>query len=165
MDGFIAIGQIINTHGIKGEVKVYPLTDDINRYKILKEAYIDGELIKVTECKFLKDKVVLKIDNIDSIEEATKYKNKYISVKKEEAIKLPKDRYFIVDLIGCKVVQETGEELGILSEVIKTGSNDVYVVKGKKETLVPALKDIVINIDIDNKLILIRPTKVWNYED
>jgi 16S rRNA processing protein RimM len=165
MEEFLNIGQIINTHGVKGELKIYPLTDDIKRFRKLKTVYIESEERTVSWCKLQTDKVILKIEGIESIEDAMKYKTKYLKVKREEAAKLPEGRYFVVDIVGCKVIDENGVDLGNVSEVIFTGSNDVYWVKGKKDLLVPVLENIVKEIDIEKKEIIISPPEVWNYED
>lgn len=164
MKEFLSVGQIINTHGLKGELKVHPLTDDIRRFRQLKKVYINGEERIISWCKFQNDKVILKIEGIDSIEDAMKYRNKYLEVSREDAIKLPEGRYFIADLIGCNVYDELGEDLGTLFDVIQTKSNDVYWVKGKKELLVPVLKTIVVNVDIEEREIVIKPVKEWMSE-
>ncbi len=93
MKEFLAVGEIINTHGIKGEVKVYPLTDDMKRFKKLKEVFIDGEERKILSCKLQPNNVVLKIEGIDSIEEANKYRKKLLEIKRENSVKLPKGSY------------------------------------------------------------------------
>lgn len=165
MNEFLNIGQIINTHGVKGELKVYPLTDDIRRFRKLKAVYIDGVEKNVVWCKLQTDKVILKIEGIESLDDAMRYKTKYLQVKREEAVKLPEGRYFVVDIVGCKVIDENGIELGNVSEVIFTGSNDVYWVKGKKDLLIPVLDHIIKNIDVEKKEIIISPPEVWNYED
>lgn len=162
---FLSIGQIINTHGIKGELKVYPLTDDLKRFRKLKTIFIDDVERKVIWSKIQTDKVILKIEGIDSIEEADRYKNKYIEVKREDAVQLPEGRYYVADLIDCEVSDEEGKVFGKVVEVIKTGSNDVYWVKGSEEILVPALKTVVTSIDIEKGKIVIKPTRVWRDED
>lgn len=161
MEQFLTVGTIINTHGIKGEVKVKAYTDDLSRFKKLKQAYIDNNEIIIAGCKLQPGKVILKIDGIDSIEDAQKLKNKNIEVKREDAAKLPKDSYYSADIIGCEVFDETGESLGNIDDIIYTGSNDVYWIKGEKELLIPALKTIIIDINIQNKKIIIKPVDVW----
>jgi 16S rRNA processing protein RimM len=161
MKEFLAIGQIINTHGIKGEVKVYPLTDDIRRFRKLTDIYIEGNLYDITWCKLQSDKVILKIEGIDSIEHAQKFKNKYIEVKRENAVTLSEGEYFIADLIGCKVFDDNNIEIGEVFDVIQTPSDDVYWIKGNTEVLVPALKNIVSSIDVEGRLITIKPLEVW----
>ncbi|NEZ46063.1 16S rRNA processing protein RimM [Clostridium niameyense] len=161
MEGFLSIGEIINTHGIKGEVKVYPLTDDIKRFKNLKKVFINGQEKNILGCKFKNKFPVLKIEGIDSIEEANRYRNKYLEIKKEDAVKLPEGSYFIADLVECTVVDEEGNTIGAMKDVMETGSNDVYVVQGEKEILIPAIKQIITNIDIENKIITIKPLEMW----
>lgn len=161
MKQFITVGQIINTHGIKGELKIYPLTDDLRRFRKLQKVYVEGVEKNVVWCKLQTDKVILKIEGIDSVEEAMKYKEKYLDVSREDAVKLPEGSYFITDIIGCSVVGENGAEYGKIADVIKTGSNDVYWIKEGKELLIPALKDIVIDMDIENKRIVIKPVETW----
>ncbi|MFD3156540.1 ribosome maturation factor RimM [Haloimpatiens sp. FM7330] len=161
MKEYLSIGEIINTHGIKGELKVYPLTDDMNRFKQLDEVLIDGVTKKILECKMQKDRVILKIEGINSIEEANKYRNKYIKIHRKNAVELEEDAYFITDLIGCKVFDTNGVELGKVYDVIQTGSNDVYWVKGNQETLIPALKSIVVKVDTEKSNIIIKPVKEW----
>jgi 16S rRNA processing protein RimM len=162
MKEILTVGQIINTHGIKGEVKVYPLTDDIRRFRKLKTVYIDGIEREISWCKLQVDKVILKIVGIESPEEAYKYRNKYIQVNRENAADLEEDRYFVADIIGCKVVDENGKEFGNVFDVIFTGSNEVYWVKGQEEILIPALKSVVAKMDIENKLIVIKPVEIWS---
>ncbi|MFU0823902.1 ribosome maturation factor RimM [Clostridium sp.] len=161
MEQFLTVGKIINTHGIKGEIKVLPATDDVRRFENLKEAYIDNNLIQIEGYKFQPGKVILKIEGINSIDEAKKLKNKYIKIQREQAVKLPEDAYYEADIIGCIVYDENGEELGTIDEIIYTGSNEVYWIKGNKELLIPAIKDIIVKVDIENKKIIIRPVDVW----
>ena len=161
MKQFLAVGQIINTHGINGELKILPLTDDIRRFRKLDTVIIDGVEKKVVWCKLQVDKVILKIEGIDSIEEAHKYFSKYVEVKREDAIKLPESTYFVAELIGCSVFDSNGQNLGVIFDVLHTGSNDVYWIKEGKELLIPALKDIVMEVDIENKKIVIKPVDLW----
>ncbi|MCT8976843.1 ribosome maturation factor RimM [Clostridium sp. CX1] len=161
MKQFLAVGQIINTHGIKGELKVYPLTDDIKRFRKLKKVYIDGVEKDVVWCKLQADKVILKIEGIDSMDDAVKYKQKYLEVSREDAVKLPEGSYFVADIIGCEVIDENDTVLGKVYDVIKTHSNDVYWIKEPKELLIPALKDIIISMDIEDRRIVIKPVEVW----
>jgi 16S rRNA processing protein RimM len=158
----MSVGQIGKTHGLKGEVKVFSLTDSLERFKKLKNVYIDGEIRKIEGCKLQSDKVILKIEGIDSIEQAELYRNKVLMVSREEAIPLPDDSYYVADLIDCSVFDTNEEELGKVYDVLHTPGNDVYWVKGKTEVLVPVLKDIVVSIDIDKHIIIIKPVSVWS---
>ncbi|MGY0372097.1 ribosome maturation factor RimM [Clostridium sp. JNZ J1-5] len=161
MEQLLTVGKIINTHGIKGEIKVQSVTDDLERFKKLKKAYIDNSEITITNCKLQPGKVILKIEGIDKIEDAVRLKNKYIRIRREDAIELPEDSYFESDIIGCHVYDENGEELGTIDDIIYTGSNDVYWIKGEKELLIPAIKSIVLNIDVESKKVIIKPLEVW----
>lgn len=165
MRDFLRVGQITNTHGVRGEVKVLPLTDDMRRFDDLDYVYINRKEVKIENVKYLKDKVILKLEGIDSMNDAEKLKPTYLEIKREQAITLPKDTYFIIDLLECKVLDTDNFEYGVIKEVIKTPNNDVYWVKGKKEILVPVLKDIVLDIDVENRKILIKPSGEWQDED
>ncbi|HPL98588.1 MAG TPA: ribosome maturation factor RimM [Bacillota bacterium] len=158
---YLSIGQIINTHGLRGAVKVYPLTDDISRFEKLKEVYVeenDGIVkYKVESVKFLSSTVSVKLKGVDSEEAANKLRGSYIKVDRKSAVKLPKDTYFICDLIDLEVYDEKGLLLGTVKDVLQTGSNDVYVIQSSgKDILIPALKDIVKKIDLENKKILVE---------
>lgn len=162
MEGYLEIGQIVNTNGLKGFLKVKPLTDDITRFEKLKTIYIQKakELIefKIQEVKYNKQSVLLKLEGIDDITEAEKYKNFYIKISKENAVELEKNSYFIVDIIGCQVHTDENEYLGNVVDVFQTGSNDVYTLKNSegKEILIPAIKEVIKNVDIKNKKIVIH---------
>jgi len=158
---YISIGQIVNTHGLKGEVKVYPLTDDINRFDRVDHVYIeDGNELKVlhvVSVKYQKNMVILKFVGIDDANSAEKLRNKYIKVHRKDTVKLPKDSYLICDLIGIEVRTESGDVLGKVKGVLKTGSNDVFVVKSEdKEILIPGLKSVFKKIDIENREIIVE---------
>lgn len=152
---YLIVGQLVNTHGVKGEFKAIHMTDDPNRFLDLKWVYVDkkGKLEKhnISGVKFFKQFVILKLDGIDTMEAAEKLKGLYMKVDRANAVKLPKDSFFIADLIGLEVYDEKDMLLGELSDVIKTGSNDVYVVKDEhgKEILIPALKSVVKEISFD----------------
>lgn len=162
MEGYLEIGQIVNTNGLKGFLKVKPLTDDITRFEKLKTIYIQKakELIefKIQEVKYNKQSVLLKLEGIDDITEAEKYKNFYIKISKKNAVELEKNSYFIVDIIGCQVYTDENEYLGNVVDVFQTGSNDVYTLKNSegKEILIPAIKEVIKNVDIKNKKIVIH---------
>jgi len=155
----LQIGKIVNTHGIRGNVKVIPLTDDPKRFDYLEWAFIekDGVLEKhnIDGVQYSKGFVLIKFSDIDTVEAAERYRDCFILVDRENAVKLPEDTYFICDLIGCSVYDENGGELGKLSDVLKTGSNDVYVVKKEsgKELLLPALKSVVKSVSVEDKRI------------
>lgn len=157
---YTAIGKIINTHGIKGELKIYPLTVDTDRFKSLKVAYIGKEKLKVNivGVKYNKDMPILKLNEFNNINEVLKFKEEYLYVDDDNLVTLPEGRHFVFDLVDCKVEDMNGDFIGIIKDIIENPSNDVYViVKDDKEYLVPAVKEFVKDIDIDNKLIRIDP--------
>lgn len=162
MDNFLRVGVISATHGIRGEVKVYPTTDDLNRFKYLKQVFLDTGKeyleLEVEGVKFFKQLAILKFKGIDNINDIEKYKGKDLLVTRENAVKLEADEYFIYDIIGSKVITEEEVELGELLEVISTGANDVYVVKTKegKEVLLPSIKECILDVDVDNKIIRVH---------
>jgi len=164
MRELMSVGQITKPHGVRGEVKVFSLTDSLERFRELDRAYIDDKEVNITSVKLQKDRAILKIEGIDSIDEADLYRNKYLQVKREDAIKLPEGSYYVADLMDCYVYDTDGEELGKVYDVIATGSNDVYWVKseGKEDVLIPVLKTIVEEVDIENNKIIIKPVKVWS---
>lgn len=161
MEQFITIGEIINTHGVHGELKILPMTDDLKRFRKLKKVYIDGEEKMVSWCKLQTDKAILKIEGIDTMSDAIKYKTKLLKVSREDAVKLPEGRYYEADIIDCTVEDENGVYLGKINEIIHTGSNDVYWIKGEKELLIPALKSVVTKMDVENRKIIIKPVGQW----
>ncbi len=157
MQQFFEIGQIVNTFGIKGMVKVVPYTDDIQRFDKLKKVYLVSKKEKkeyeVEEVKYQKNMVLIKFKGINSIEEAEELRNQYIQIPREDAINLEEGSYYIADLIGMKVITEEGENLGILEDIYNTGSNDIYVVKNElgKQLLLPAIQDVIKKIDLEEE--------------
>ena len=159
---YIEIGQIVNTNGLKGVVKVNPFTDDISKFEDLKYVYIQlkNELkkVKIEQVRYNKNQVLLKLEGIDSIEEAEKYRNFYLKTEKESQEDLGEDTYYIVDLIGLDVYSDKNEYLGKIEDVFPTGSNDVYVVTDNlwKQILNPAIADVVKEVDLKNKKMTIN---------
>lgn len=162
MEQLMEIGQIVNTYGIKGFLKVVPYTDDITRFEDLKSIYIQTKNTLKTaiieEVKYSKNLVLLKLKGIDDINQAEIYKNCYIKIDRKDAVELPEDSYFIVDLIGLNVYTDDGKELGNIIDVYPTGANDIYVVKNEigKQVLLPAIGDVIKNVDIENKKMIVH---------
>ena len=161
MEGLLEVGQIVNSYGIKGFLKVVPLVDNNNQFKEFKRLYVQEKNtykeLKIEEIKFSKNLVLIKAEGIDTIEIATKFKNLYLFAKRED-IKLEEGAHFIVDLIGLEVYTEEGMLLGKLKEVLQPGANDVYVVENEKneQILLPVIPDVIKNIDIENKKIIVK---------
>lgn len=162
---FFRVGKIVNTHGLKGEVKVMAETSDVNNYKRYGTVFIDGAEREIQSVKFQKDRVILKLEGIDSIEEAEKFKNKLIQVPREREPELPEDTFYVKDIIGIHVYDTEGKDLGSIYDVIETKNNDVYWIRKPKELLIPVLKEIVLEIDLDEEKIIIRPVGEWQDED
>ena len=162
MEEFLQVGVITATHGIHGEVKVFPMTDDIKRFKKLKEVYLDTgkerKLLHVTSCKFVKNQPVLKFKEFSNINEVEMYKRKGLFVTRDQAVPLEKDEYFIADLIGLQAESDEGEDLGELSDVLQTGANDVYVLskEGTDDILLPAIRECVKEVDLENGKIIVH---------
>jgi len=159
---YLRVGVIANTHGVHGEVKVFPTTDDLNRFKKLKQVILDTgkeqRTLDIASVKFFKNLAILKFKGIDNINDIEKYKGKDLLITREQAVPLKKDEYFICDLIGCQVVTEDGTVVGELTEVLQTAANDVFVVQTaeKKEILVPYIQDCVTDVSIEEKKVTIQ---------
>lgn len=162
---FLEIGQIVNTFGIKGQLKVVPFTDDMKRFDKLKSIYVEDnegkKEYKIEDVKYHKNMVLLKLKGIDTVEDAETLKQSYIKINRKDAIPLEKDTYFIVDLIGLEVYTDEDKFLGILEDIYNTGSNDIYVVKNElgKQFLLPAIADVIKEIDINTKKIKVHLIK------
>lgn len=155
---YLSVGLVLKPQGLRGEVKVEPLTDDIKRFDDLDEVYIkpgQGYIpLKIIDRKYRKDFVYLTFEGYEDRNQAEKLRNEYLWIPREKAVSLPENTFFIADLIGCSVRTNEGEYLGHIEKVLQTGSNDVYVVNGSKgEILIPALRKVVLHVDIINRLI------------
>ncbi len=161
MEDRFRIGVISSTHGIAGEVKVYPTTDDIRRFKKLKHVILDtgrGEMeLQVEQVRFFKQMVILKFKEFQNINEVEQFKGKDLYVTRENAVRLDRDEYYISDLIGMRVVSTDGDELGTVKDVMRTGANDVYLVQTpeEEELLLPAIRDCIRTIDMDEGIITV----------
>ena len=156
----LEIGQIVNTFGIKGEVKVVPFTDDISRFDELKKVYIKNKnqekQYKIENVKYHKNMVLIKFSGIDKIEDAEMLKNKYLEIDREDAIPLEEGTYFIADLIGLEVYTEDGNLLGKVEDIYNTGSKDIYVVKDElgKQVLLPGIDEVIKEVKLDDRIIV-----------
>ena len=153
---YYQVGAITQTHGVRGEVKVFPMTDDINRFKNMKDLILDtGKekiTLQVTSVRPQKNLVILKFIGYDNINYVEKYKGFVLYVSKENGVSCEKDEYFIADLIGLSVVTDEGQMLGNVTDVISTGANDVYVVLAEDgtELLLPAIHECIRDVDVAN---------------
>lgn len=158
MDELLKVGIITSTHGIKGEVKVFPTTDDMRRFKRLKTVFLDTtkEMItlNIESVKFFKQFVIVKFEGINSINDVEQYKSRELFVDRKNAVRLSTDEYFIADLIGLKAVSDDNNYSGTVTDVLSGSANDVYVLDiDGKEVMLPAIKECILNVDIDEKVI------------
>ena len=162
MQEYFEIGQIVNTHGVRGQVKVNPFTDDIERFEELKSIYIvkNKQLLEfeIEDVKYQKNMIILKLKGIDTPEQAESLRNCYIKINRKDARKLPKDTYFIADIIGSNVITDDGKSLGKVDDIYNTGSNDIYVVKDElgKQILLPNIKEVILDIDIEKQIVTVH---------
>ena len=162
MEQLLQVGVISSTHGVRGEVKVFPTTDDVKRFKKLKEVILDTgreeRTLEIEGVKFFKNMVILKFKGIDNINDIEKYKGRSLYVDRKNAIKLRKDEYFVADMIGLQVFTEDGALFGILKDVLETGANDVYIIDTEKhgEVLIPAIKQCILDVDVKNQKMVIH---------
>lgn len=162
MEDILRVGVITTTHGIRGEVKVFPTTDDPKRFKKLKEVLLDTgkerRKMEVESCRFQKNLVIVKFKGIDNINDVEQYKKCDLYVSRKNAVKLEPNENFIVDLIGLKVVLEDGTEYGRLVDVLQTGANDVYIVKTNldEEVLLPAIPQCILDVNLEEETMTVH---------
>ena len=162
MENLLRVGVITSTHGVRGEVKVFPTTDDMNRFKKLKTVILDTgkehKTLNIESVKFFKNMVILKFKGFDNINDVEMWRQKDLLITRDQAVKLSPDENFIVDLIGLTVKTDEGEKLGVMKDVLQTGANDVYIVKmaDGKEVLLPAIKDCILNVDLEKGEMLVH---------
>ena len=158
----LEIGQIVNTFGIKGFVKVNPWVNDVTRFNDLKKVYIkirkELKVLEIEEVKYHKNQVLLKFKGVETVEQAEMLRNAILEIDRKDAIPLEEGEYFIADLLESEVYTDEGEKLGILEDIFNTGSNDIYVVKNElgKSILLPRIKEVFKEIDVENKKIIVH---------
>ncbi len=162
MEEMLRVGVITTTHGVHGEVKVYPTTDDAERFLELEEIWLDTGKerlpLKIQNVKFFKNMVILKFEGYDDINAVQAWRQKDLLVTREQAVELQEDEYFIGDLIGLHVEDEEGNALGVLRDVLETGANDVYLVSrpGEKDLMLPAIKECIREVDLEAGIMRVR---------
>ena len=162
---YFEIGQIVNHFGIKGMVKVNPFTDDISQFEKLKSILLvkDGKLseVEIEETKYSKNQVLLKLKGIDTVEEAEKYRGCYLKIARSNSKKLPKDTYFIADLLGLTVYTDENILLGKVEDIYNSGANDIYVIKSEdgKQILLPGIGEVIKQIDLEQEKIIVHLIK------
>lgn len=162
MENMLRVGVITAPHGVRGEVKVFPTTDDSSRFKKLKKVFLDTGKekmpLEIEHVKFFKNMVILKFRGLDNRNDVEMWRQKDLLITRDQAVTLEPDENFIVDLIGLAVVTDEGERLGTLTDVLQTGANDVYCVKTEdgREILLPAIKDCILNVDLEKQEMLVH---------
>lgn len=165
MEDLLKVGVITTTHGVRGEVKVFPTTEDAGRFLELEYVFLDtGREMKklfIENVKFYKNLAILKFEGIDNINDIEKYKGRELWIPREEAQELDEDEYYIADLLGMDVFLEDGSLFGTLKDVMETGANDVYVVTAKdgREVLLPAIKECILSVDVEKNMMTIHLMK------
>jgi 16S rRNA processing protein RimM len=164
LEDYFRVGVIANTHGVRGEVKVYPTTQEPKRFKGMKEIWLDtgSEKLKLTvsSARFFKNLVIIKFKEYDNINDIEKYKGCDLLVTREHAIPLEEGEYYLADILGATIVTDTGEDFGVITDVLVTGANDVYVVEHEgKEVLLPVIDDCVLSRDMEAKKVTVHIMK------
>ena len=156
MEDTLRVGVISSTHGVRGEVKVYPTTDDVNRFKKLKTVILDTAREQMTLS--IENMVILKFKEFNNINDIEKYKGKDLLIRRDQAVKLAPNENFITDLIGLKVVTDEGKEFGTLTDVLQTGANDVYVIESLegKEYLFPAIPQCILDVNLESQMVTVH---------
>ena len=158
----LEVGQIVNTFGIKGEVKVVPFTDDIKRFDNLKNVYVktkkESKQYKIENVKYHKNMVLIKLEGINTVENAETLRNAFLEIDRKDAVPLEEGTYFIADLIGTEVYTDEGKLLGKVEDIFNTGSNDIYVVKDElgKQILLPGIKEVIKEVLLEQEKIIVH---------
>ena len=162
MEKLLQVGVISSTHGVRGEVKVFPTTDDVKRFKKLKKVILDTGRehlpLEIESVKFFKQFAILKFKGFDNINDIERYKNKSLYVTRENAVRLRRNEYFIADLIDLSVFDEDEKQIGTLADVMQTGANDVYVINmtDGRELLLPAIKECILSVDMEERKMVVH---------
>lgn len=162
MEDLLRVGVITSTHGVRGEVKVFPTTDDMHRFKSLKTVILDlgkeQKTLEIEHVKFFKNMVIVKFRGVDNMNDVEPWRQKDLLITRDQAVKLEPDENFIADLIGLKAVTDDGQVLGTVTDVMQTGANDVYCVTTAegKEILLPAIKECIRNVDLEKQEMLVH---------
>ena len=165
MEDLLKVGVITTTHGVRGEVKVYPTTDEPERFLELDYVLLDTgrELrkLEIKNVKFFKNLVILKFKGVDNINDIEKYKGRDLWIPRKEGQELEEDEYYIADLLGMSVVLEDGQEFGTLKDVMETGAKDVYIIESAEhgEVLLPAIKECILDVDLEKNVMTIHLMK------
>lgn len=165
MEDLLKVGVITTTHGVRGEVKVFPTTDGAERFLDLEYVLLDTgkemRRLEIRNVKFFKNLAILKFEGIDNINDIEMYKGRELWIPRQEAQELGEDEYYVADLLGMDVILEDASRFGTLKDVMETGANDVYVVTTEdgKEVLLPAIKECILDVDVEKNTMTIHLMK------
>lgn len=165
MQEYFELGQIVNTFGVKGEVKVKPYTDNVEQFETLKSVLVvkNKETIemKILSAKFHKGMILLKLEGVNDMNDAEKLRGSIIKIHRKDARQLEEGEYFIADIIGSDVYTDTGDYLGKVDDIYNSGAQDIYVVKDElgKQVLLPSIKEVILNVDIENQKVTVHLLK------
>lgn len=151
---YLEAGQIVNTHGIRGEVQIVPWADDAAFLRKFKTFYIDSKPVRVERSSVHKTRLIAKFEGVDDINAAMPLKTKVVFIDRAD-VKLPKGSFFIQDILGAKVVTEAGDPVGVLEDVLDMPQGQIYQVRGETEHLIPAVPEFVKNVDVDGGIITV----------
>lgn len=152
---YLEAGQIVNTHGVRGEIKIMPWADSPEFLLKFKTLYIGGRGFRVQSARVHKNMVLAKMEGVDDVNDAMSLKNKTVCIDRGD-VRLPKGHFFISDIIGARVVDENGGEIGVLADVLEMPAQNIYVVRGEREIMIPAVDEFILNTDVENGLVTVR---------
>ena len=158
----VRIGQIVSTQGLRGDVRVYPLTDYKERFEELEYVYLEDSQeieLKIERVRYKKQLVILKFQGLDNIDDVQKLKNIYITIDKDKIRELPQDTYYIFDLIGSEIIDEDNSPVGILVDIVQNTAQDLYIIEdksSKKKIMIPAVKEFVKEVNLKEKIIKVK---------
>lgn len=152
---YLEAGQIVNTHGVRGEIKIMPWADSPEFLLKFKTLYIGQRGFRVQSSRVHKNMVLAKMEGIDDVNDAMSLKNKTVCIDRDD-VKLPRGHFFISDIIGAEVIDENGDRIGVLADVMEMPAQNIYVVRGEREIMIPAVDEFILNTDIENGRITVR---------
>lgn len=165
---YTIVGVITSTHGIRGQVKVFPYTDDNQRFKLLDKVFLGEDKIEVhvNEVSFFKNMIIVGFKEFNNINQILKFKDMGMYILDEDRMPLEENRYYISDLIGCKIIDKDDKELGVITDVIQGAANDVYVVKGiNSNGMIPAVREFILEVNISERFVRINTIEGMFDED
>ena len=155
MNEFLDCGEIVNTHGVHGEVRIVPWADSPEFLRQFPTLYLDGKPVRVTSCRAHKGSVIAKLQGVDTVEAAMVLKGRTVQIRRADA-RLPRGSFFLADIIGLDIVDENGRKLGVLKEILSPSIQQIYVVEGDREIMIPAVPEFILETNIEAGYIKVR---------